>query len=360
MEEEYKQEQEKTTNIAKCPECGANMEYSPADQALKCPYCGTKVAVDFSKYSHELSMDELVASHSEWDHNAVHVYRCNNCGAVEVLAKKDIAKICPFCGTTNVIESTEISGIKPNGVVPFLVDLKIATQNVINWAKKRFFAPRAFKKSLNPEGIKGVYSPAFTFDANTRSTYDGRLGRRETYTTTKNGKTVTETRTVYFHVSGVLDYNFDDVTIPASLKINYKTLTKLGSFDTNHSQEYSDDFLHGFQAEGNMRSGEDCRAEAKQVMAERIRNAILKRYDYDVVDYLNVKTSYADETFKYLLLPIYVGHYDYRTRVYNFYINGHSGVVTGKTPVSVLKVTILSAIILAIIAVIVILVVTNG
>lgn len=360
MEEELKQEQEKTTNIAKCPECGANMEYSPKDQALKCPYCGTKVAVDFSKHSHELEFAELLVKHEEWDLNAVHVYRCNNCGAVEVLNKKDISLICPFCGTTNVIETNEISGIKPNGVVPFLIDVATATTNVINWAKKKFFAPRAFKKSVSPENVKGVYSPAFTFDANTASKYEGRLGRHETETVTRNGKTTTVTKTVYFHVSGNQILNFDDILIPASLMITYRTLEKLSSFDTNNSQEYSDEFLYGFQAEGKVRSGEECHNEAKQVMKDKIREAILKRYDYDVVDYLNVATNFSEETFKYLLLPIFIGHYAYRNKNYNFYVNGHNGVVTGKTPISVLKVTILSLIILAIIAVIVILVLVGG
>jgi hypothetical protein len=62
----------------------------------------------------------------------------------------------------------------------------------------------------------------------------------------------------------------------------------------------------------------------------------------------SVETS--NETYKYLLLPIYVGHCKWKKKFYNFFVNGHNGRVTGKTPVSGIKVffTVLLGIALAI------------
>lgn len=54
--------------------------------------------------------------------------------------------------------------------------------------KKRLFAPRDFKTYFRPEKLHGVYLPAFTFDTNTDSTYQGRLGEHYYVNVRSNGK----------------------------------------------------------------------------------------------------------------------------------------------------------------------------
>jgi hypothetical protein len=38
------------------------------------------------------------------------------------------------------------------------------------------------------------------------------------------------------------------------------------------------------------------------------------------------------------MLPVYVGNFKYKQKLYNYYINGSSGKVGGKTPLSALKI----------------------
>ena len=45
-----------------------------------------------------------------------------------------------------------------------------------------------------------------------------------------------------------------------------------------------------------------------------------------------------------MLLPVYVGHSKFRKKNYNFYVNGQNGNVAGKTPVSPVKISVLSLI----------------
>ncbi len=331
---------EENTDTAKCSACGAEMVFSPEKQQLECPYCGFTKEIDFNRTSSELAFAELLhRRNGEWG-SETHVFRCNNCGAKEVLDRTDIAKECPFCGTTNVTQVEELSGLRPNGVVPFAVDVKTATANVVAWAKKKFFAPRAFKKSVKPEKIKGTYVPAFTFDTNTFTTYTGRLGKYYTRTRRVKGKTQTYRELRYFSISGELSTFFDDVLIQAGKRISQRDIDRLAPFHTNESNEYTSAFLHGYTAQSNEKSGEECWEEAKQVIIAEIKRKILARYDYDVVDAFMPYTSYADVTFKYVLLPIYVGHCNWKTKLYNFFVNGKNGRVTGKTPVSALKVTL--------------------
>ncbi len=327
---------ESETDIAKCPSCGANMVFSPEKHALECPYCGTIKPLEISE-SEEKALENLINAEREWIAEA-HVFRCENCGAREVLRREDIAKKCSFCGTTNIVETDELPGVKPNAVVPFKIEVDTAIEKFKAWVKKKFFAPSKFKKEVKAENISGVYNPAFTFDTNTHSSYSGVLGKYYYKTVRVNGKTVRRRYTRYFNISGTFDMFFDDVLIQASTVIEQKSLEKLQPFDTNQSREYDKGFLSGYTATQYTKDGMACWSEAKKKIDARLRSAILSQYTYDVVSSFNVSTMCSNVTYKYVLLPLYVGHSTWKEKNYNFFVNGVNGKVTGKTPVSALKV----------------------
>ena len=53
----------------------------------------------------------------------------------------------------------------------------------------------------------------------------------------------------------------------------------------------------------------------------------------------NISTSYADETFKHILLPIWIAAYKYNAKTYRFLVNGQTGEVQGERPYSAWKIT---------------------
>ncbi len=336
IKEEYFEPVKTQTDIAKCPSCGANMIFSAEKQVLKCEFCGTEQGFEMQKNA-ELEFSRLLEINSSWT-DETKVFCCSNCGAKEVVSRSDIAKSCSFCGTSNIVETNELSGLKPNAVVPFKISKEDANKRAVVWARKRFFAPKKFKKSIDTEDINGVYNPAFTFDTDTLSVYSGRLGKRYTTTSRVNGKTVTQTHIRYFSISGTYSMFFDDILIQASSAIGQKTIQKLQPFNTNESSAYTKDFLHGYAATQYTKDGAACWNEAKKVIDKKVRSGILSKYDYDVVDSLTIRTDCRRITYKYLLLPIYVGHFNWRHKLYNFFVSGYNGKVTGKMPVSALKV----------------------
>ena len=338
-EREINQELKTETETGKCPACGAEMEFSPETQGLVCPYCGTEKEIVDVKITQEQDFDKLFDKPQEWGEET-HVFRCDNCGAKEVVAKTEIAKKCPFCDTTNIVKIDELSGIKPTGVVPFAVSKKSAMNSVLQWAKKRFFAPKSFKESVQVDKINGTYNPAFTFDCTTHSNYSGVLGKYYTRTVRRNGKTVTVRELRYFSIAGNHDMMFDDVLVQASSKVSQNDIDKIMPFNTNESKEYTSEFLHGYLAQQYEKDGKECWSDAKIVIDKHVRARILSRYNYDVVSRLSVSTNYCTPKFKYLLLPLYVGNFRWKEKIYNFFINGFNGKVTGKTPISPLKVAL--------------------
>lgn len=339
---------EKATDVSKCPSCSANLKFDPKTQSLCCEYCGTQLQLSNSDKSVELNFANLL-NKNDWT-NETHVFSCNNCGAKEIISKTDISTQCRFCGTTNVIETKELSGLKPNAIVPFKITPSEASASALKWISKRFFAPKHFKKSAQPEDIYGIYNPAFTFDANTITPYHGVLAIVKTKTVTVNGKTTVRTYEETFRISGNYSKKFDDLLIQASSTIKQKDIDNLKNFDTNNSRKYSKEYLHGYSAVQYNKDGDKCWIEAKNLINEKIKQGILSQYTYTRVVSLQLDTKILGATYKYVLLPIYVGHCNWKTKLYNLFVNGFNGVVTGKTPVSATKVSFLAILSLALIA----------
>lgn len=342
--------EEAATETAKCPSCGANLIYDPATRGLKCPYCGEGKELRHDRYSSEIDLADLFRRRSKEWNAETRSFRCKNCGAVTVISKTEIAKECAFCGTSNVVEEQEMSGLRPNAVLPFTVTKEQAGEALKKWAKKRAFAPNKLRKGISAEKISGNYMPCFTFDAKTSSRYQGRLGEYYYVTRTVNGKQVEERRVRYFNIRGTYEGNYDDVLVQASDRIPRSASQKLQPFDTNNSQTYSANYMFGFAATQYTKDGEQCWGEAKDIMKNAERAGILSRYTYDIVDYLDVETDFFNVTYKYVLLPVYVGNYLFKEKVYNFFVNGRNGKVAGQVPKSPLKV---GALVLGILAAIV-------
>ena len=68
---------------------------------------------------------------------------------------------------------------------------------------------------------------------------------------------------------------------------------------------------------------------------------VLRRYDQ--VRGLRLNDNYRDETYKYVLLPVYSTAYQYKNKQYHVLINGETGRVQGEYPKSVAKILLVIA-----------------
>lgn len=326
-------------HVSKCPNCGANLMYSPTTKKLHCDFCGSDVDIDLTSFAEEIPFSELTKVSHDWK-DETRVFSCKNCGARTIVSKTEIAPVCPYCGTPGVLDENDLVGLKPNAVLPFLIDVPTAIARFKAWVKRKFFAPGKFKKSAKPEQIKGNYFPAFTFDSDTFSSYTGRLGKYYYVTVRRNGKTYRERRTRWFNVQGTYSLFFNDVLVYANRSRDEKSMRKLLPFDTDNAQKYNEDFIYGFGATQYDRDGTECWGEAQSRMRGMLQKAILAQYTYDVVASFDLRTAFGKTTYKYMLLPVYIGHSKYRKKLYNFFVNGQNGHIAGKVPVSPVKVSL--------------------
>ena len=326
-----------STDHFSCPSCGAEAQFNPKTQMLICPYCNNESYIDNQTGVDEQNIDDLFENAKVWDETEI--IQCENCGAKESISKGQIATHCSFCGTPNIVKTSEIVGMTPHGVCPFQFDNVEASKFAKKWVKKRHFAPNKFKKSAEAKAISGVYSPAFTFDCATDSVYSGRLGRTRSRTVVgSDGKLQRETYTEYFNISGKHSTTHDDIIVHASSNISSIMLDKLGRYPTNESLAYDQKYLAGYSANAYAINGQQAWEQGKAKIDYNIQKEVLKKYQHDTVASFNAKTEYKNRSFKYLLLPVFIGHHKFKEKIYNFYINGCTGQVTGKAPVSWVKV----------------------
>ncbi len=327
------------TESVKCPSCGSNMVFNADTQTLYCEHCDTTQAFDMNTVAQEQDLRvALYGTDNGWSKDETSVFYCDNCGAKIILAVSETAKECPFCGTHHVQKIEELAGLKPNAVLPFTFGIDKALKYVREWAKKRIYAPKDFKKNLSVDRIHGVYSPCFTFDSQTVSTYAGRIGKTHTRTVGSGKNRRVETYVVWRDICGSFYRNYDDIYVTAGTKLNQNQLDKIAPYDTNSSKEYEENYLLGYMAYHYDKDIKGCWTEARNIIDANIRQGILSQYNHDRVAFLNVSTSHQNVTYKYVMLPVYVGNYKYRKKVYNYHVNGNTGKVYGKTPKSFWKI----------------------
>jgi DNA-directed RNA polymerase subunit RPC12/RpoP len=354
-----------------CPSCGARLDFDPNARGLACPYCGyrQKIAqladaeVKEQDYEAYLFREE---AHGERVEGRSTQTRCTGCGAVVLLEDKVATDRCPFCNThlENTHESAE-KMIRPEGVLPFAVDLRTARDAFTRWLEGLWFAPTELKKVAALGQLSGVYLPYWTYDSMTYTVYDGQRGddyqdtryvtqRLADGTTREVAQTVT--RTEWTNVSGEVQHFFDDVLVCGSKSLPGDLLDDLGDWQLPKVVPFQPAYLSGFKTERYAVGLKDGFGVAKGMMEPTILSLIRRDIGGDHQRIVRKRTTYSAVTFKHLLMPVWVAVYRYHDRTFQVLVNGRTGRVTGYRPWSASKIVALILLIAVVVALVMVLV----
>ena len=363
MSEEMTTAREKAHRY-RCPGCGADLEFEPKGGSLVCPYCGrSEQIVPAAGSVEERSYEEYLRARegqlTTMAPAALEV-RCETCGATVTFTPPQVAGDCDFCGGKIVAQPKSADPLlAPEGVLPFRVSQDDATDSIRRWLSSLWFAPSALKKMASHEGVGGVYIPFWTYDAHTTTSYTGQRGEHyyvtETYTERDaQGNNVTKTRQVrhtrWHPASGTVSRWFDDMLVPATKSLPPARLSALEPWDMGALTTYEPAYLSGYKAQRYQVGLEEGFELAKSAAEPAIREDVRRDIGGDEQRIDQLTTHYSAITFKHLLLPIYVGAYRFRDRVFQVVVNGRTGEVQGERPYSVWKILLF---VLAIVAIIV-------
>ena len=311
------------------------MRFDPGDDRLICDHCGATEPIDHGPWTRANAIKELdfqtALAHSigSPEEEVTRTSSCPNCGAQ--------IEFDPVVADTGANRQ-----IKPRAVLPFALEEGAARQAMIDWLGNLWFAPNGLTEyARKGRRLSGVYTPCWTFDADTKSAYRGQRGT--VYETTRSvrrgGKTerITTQEVRWRPVSGRVSRFFDDVVVIASTALPPKFRPGVTHWDLTALEPYQPQYLAGFRAEAYTVDLEAAYVEAREIMDRQILRDIRFDIGGDRQRVDHVDTVVSDVTFKHILVPVWLAAYKYRGRSFRFVVNGQTGQVAGERPWSAWK-----------------------
>ena len=339
------------------------MQFNPESGQLKCGHCGHTQAMLAGSSVAPHDFHGAVSGHPLQPITAKALQAtCSGCGATVAFEPPEVAGACSFCGTAIVAQPKAADPlIAPDGVLPVKLPKDGALNRLQQWLKTRWFAPSALKRLARPEGINGVYLPFWTYFCHTESAYTGERGEHyyttETYTENGEERTREVQHTRWYSASGNVSEDFSNVLIPATKAVPEERLNKLQPWDLNALCGYEPGYLAGFRAQRYQVELAEGFEHAKAVMARVIERLICQDIGGDEQRIDSVNTTYSNIFFLHLLLPVWIGAYQFQSKIFHIVVNARTGEVQGERPYSPWKIGLL---VLAIIAAVILIILLNG
>lgn len=329
----------------KCPHCGATTAYDVAAGGVACEHCGYTVAVPEEKVGrqadeHEFTLETLRQAQQSWGTAHQELY-CTSCGAAILIPQGAMTVTCPFCASNEVtVRAASTNSLKPNTLIPFKVTPPMTRGLAKEWLGKGWFHPKELASNAVIDRFSGIYLSFWTFAAQVNSRWKAEVGYERTERHYDFSTKQWRTRVVidWRWENGQVQVNIADLLIPGNSRVSRVILEKLYPFNLKDLVEFEPDFLAGWQAQAYDISLPTAWEDGKAIMRERGRDACRADIHSIHVRNFSMMADFADETWRYTLLPVYLAAYQFENKLFQVMVNGQTGLVAGQKPVAWWKV----------------------
>ena len=301
-----------------CPKCGGRMAFAPDGQALVCEYCTRDQKPGVEPRSED-EKDFIIAMATMKGHGKPlqeQVFHCNGCGAEFIMPPGQISANCVYCDSPHVVSLEKAKGLlAPDAIIPHAFDQKRATRFLIEWVENNQIKPE--KKVELP---RGLYLPLWTFDVGGAIEYTAEKVEYE------EDSLLNPDKPKVIRVTDQYPVMVDDLPLPASRKLSAVFLKLIPAFDMKSVKPYDPRFLASWPAEIYDVPMADASLDARS----QAYNAYKKKLPHLIMGTNLVRTSSANlvvESFKLVLLPVWMTQLPFDGREHLVLINGQSGVV---------------------------------
>lgn len=338
-----------------CPACGAEATWNPTKQALVCAFCNTVSPAKLTEQpgaggivEHDLvaALRGIPDDARGWQAERTSV-RCQSCQAISVFDATKVGQRCEFCGSASLVPYEQVKdAFRPESLLPLKISEVQVREQIREWYRQRWFAPGKLGTKAMTDTVHGVYLPYWTFDAHVQAQWQAESGyyyyETESYRDA-NGNLMQRQvqRTRWQHSSGAVTHFFDDQIVNASKGINAELLAKIEPFPTQDLVPYSAGYLAGWTVERYQIDLIQAAKRSRETMEVRLRELIARQIPGDTYRNLHISANWSGQTFKHILAPVWLLTYDYHGRAFQVVINGYTGSIAGKHPISAWKVILL-------------------
>ncbi|AUX22670.1 hypothetical protein SOCEGT47_031740 [Sorangium cellulosum] len=277
---------------------------------------------------------------------------CETCGASLHIEADQRTAVCPYCASPSVVERPPSAHRpSPHFVLGFTMTRESALGAVKAWLGKRSLFVQSSVKTGTVDAIRGVYTPAYLYSAMAETRFAAQIGENyqetETYTTTDDkGNTVTRTRVVtrteHRPLEGQRAAYITDVLVVASRAIHNAELEAVEPFDLRMMRRYTPAVLSGWIAEEPTMTQEECVGLARREALEKIGRELPRFMPGDSHHGLSHETHLDRETLELVYVPLWVLaiRHDPQKPPFRVLINGQTGAIHGKAPLSWIKIAL--------------------
>lgn len=265
---------------------------------------------------------------------------CPQCSALIEMPPERLATTCPYCRTPLVVsEASELGDLaRPDLVAPFVVTREQAGNRLAQHLRARVWAPEIVRRDSVPDKIEGLLLPFWVHAGVARSQWHARVGLYYYRTVRRNGKTTRERETEWFESDGTHVAQFEGHLVSASKGLSEAEANLLEPFDIGQARAYQPSIVAGWIAEFPTVTREQAEPVARVELHGAQQAAIARFIAADTVSGVTNNTILEDVTVRLALLPAWIATHRSRGIVLRLLVNGQTGEVVGKIPVSRVKV----------------------
>lgn len=329
-----------------CLNCGSYLRFRPELQLWKCDSCD-------SEYDEKTLLAMAGKHEHDHDHDHAHdhaheaaqeqaaqaaaqpgtqlVYHCPSCGSAVITDETTVATHCYYCHNPIVLEGKMTADLRPEKALPFTISKEMAVERFMQWVEKKRFVPKGFFAREQVKNIQGVYYPHFVTDCDVDGSYEGE-GSNTSITQTA---AFTVTTTQHFHFKRRADMHFKRLMRPALKAADRKLSDGIHPFPLEQMKPFSGAYLAGFLAERRDIDKREATADVQEEIDGYIRPLLAPTLSYTA--HMGTTEAKIDSiNSQYVLLPTWVisYHREGDSVPYYFAMNGCTGAVCGKLPIS--------------------------
>lgn len=339
----------------KCPQCGANTAFSAADGGLTCSHCGYYEAPDKTvvgrraqKFEFTVeTMQQAAEAPQDWDTNRKEM-ACQDCGALTSVPPENLTHTCPFCGSNKVIQREAPQDVlRPRYLIPFKLETTACANLARTWMGSSWMTPASLRSNAMLSNFTAIYLPYWTFGALTKADWRAEVGHDRVEYYYDRGERKQRTVTDWRWESGNVQLKIEDLLVAGASRLSALLLDKIKNFEMSSLAPYEAKYLAGLQAQGYDIPLEKAWETGRQEMRERTRQACVAQASTSKVRNFSMSLNFANEAWRYILLPVYLNTYHYEGKVFQIMVNGQTGAVSGQRPVDWNKIWLAVAVLLS-------------
>lgn len=331
-----------------CPQCGATTAFSVEDGGLSCAHCGyyeapNKPIVGKGAKEFEFTVSTMERSAQGWGQVRNEI-DCQNCGAITSVSIESLTHKCVFCGSNKVIQRQAVQDIlRPRFLIPFKIDIERCRQITSQWLNSNWMLPSKLNSLVEHIDFEGLYLPFWTFDSNIEANWKAEVGHQKTERYFLDGEWKTRTVIVWKWETGRAKKFFDDLIVEGTDRLSELHFEQVNQFNLEALTEYDPNYLAGMQAKSYDINLEKAWERSRYKMRELTKQICRSQASTPRVRNFSMSMDFDNESWRYVLLPIYLSTFEYDGATYQVMINGQNGSIAGQRPVDWTKIWLVIA-----------------